>query len=883
MRDDSLNEANFILRQTGGEKEPLDRDDYGFTLGGAIRKDKLHFFVSSEINDEIRGIVRSAFVPTAAEKQGDFSQSDPACSPIPIDPLTGAPFPGNIIPADRLSEAGQLYLQLYPLPNASIAGSCTNWVEALAVPINWDQINARADWSITSNTRFMLRYTEDGWDNLGPTAGDANGLWGDDPFPAVDAAWEQPSDSLVVQLNQVIGSTAINTVTYSLSGNEINIGLSGDTALHESIVAATPPFFRGSKTANPRAHPVFWGGGGLQALWNAGPWNNFQDLKIFKDDFEKVFGDHVVKAGVLYGDNQKLEVSGGGAAGEATSYWGAAGIGGWGATSGNIISDFLLKDMTFGFSERSFNATADQHWEDFELYVADSWKVSPHVTLDFGVRYSKFDWPVDENVLSLNFDPATFDPALGGDPCNGLLWAPGSNPCGEAGVAGGAVGPNAALMNNDDDNFAPRLGLAWDVFGTGKSVLRAGFGQFYQRERLSPNLGLVGNPPFVNFTGGIRSLDGNVELPDFVGAGRPNAGFDVNAETPYNLQFNLTWEQQLGDNSTVEVSYVGSRGSHLLRSNDINHVAPGDINGNGVDDRLDFVRCGSADGGCRAQFRRYGSAFGDGTILYWTTDGSSEYDSLQTQYTLRFGRGSQFQASYTWSDFKSRGNVAGADGGLTAPTSVTDPDNPDLDWGPAGIHREHVFNASLIHNLPTFEGEGGFKEWVLGNWSVGGIVNYSSGTPITVFTGGFSGLAVAGGGTGYNDAQRPIRVAGVSCSGGGRQILNPAAFTLDGYRLGDTSQQAGRGACEGPDFFQVDLSLYKNIPFGDRVNAQLRIEIFNIFDETNWIGVDNQWDGNVTYDADLTTVVSSEAQPNFGIAGGARDAREVQLGLKVTF
>jgi hypothetical protein len=327
---------------------------------------------------------------------------------------------------------------------------------------------------------------------------------------------------------------------------------------------------------------------------------------------------------------------------------------------------------------------------------------------------------------------------------------------------------------------------------------------------------------------------------------------------------------------------VGSRGKHLLQSQQINYVPEGDNNGNGVSDRLEYVRCPDGDAGCQASFQKFG-VFGNGGLLYWTTNGKSEYDSIQTQYITRFGRGSQFQASYTFSDFKSQGDVAGSSGGLNATETVTDIDNPELDFGPAETDRTHIFNASLIYNLPTFEGQGGFKEWALGNWSVGGILNYTSGTPITVFTGGFSGLAVAGGGTGYNDAQRPIRVDGVSCSGSGRQVLNPAAFTLDGYRLGDTSQMAERGACEGPDFFQVDLSLYKGIRIGSRVNVQLRIEVFNLFDETNWFDVDNNWDGALTYDDALTTVVSSSAQANYGLARRARDAREMQLGLKVSF
>jgi hypothetical protein len=891
LRDDSLNAKNFILRQAEQEKEPLSRDDYGFTLGGAIKKDKLHYFISGEINDELRGAPRSAFVPTALELQGDFSQSDPACSPTPIDPATGQPFPGNVIPADRLSAAGSLYLQLYPQPNASLPGTCNNWVEAIGVPIDWQQINARADWSVTPNTRVMVRYTEDDWENPSPTAGGLDGLWGDDPFPAVDSGWEQPSDSLVLQLNQVIGSTAINTVTYSKSGNEINITARGDQDLLAAINAETPPVFS-PKVADPRGHPVFWGGGGLQTLWNAGPWNNFQDLSIFKDDFEKVFGDHVVKAGLLYGDNQKkeiLDVAGG----ETTAYWGSAGIESnpWGGGSGNIIADFLLDDVLFGFEEKSASGTADQAWEDVELYVADSWKVSSNVTLDFGVRWSKFDGSQDKGRQSLNFDPGSFDPALGGDPCNGLLYVPGTNPCADAGFLGGTPGPNEFLVNTDDDNFAPRLGLAWDVFGTGKSVLRAGFGQFYQRERLSPNLGLVNNPPLILKTGGIRTLDGDTTFLDFVNPGAPSNGIDVNAVTPSVNQFNLTWEQQIGNNSTVEVSYVGSRGKDLLRSNDGNAVRQGDIDANGVDDRLDYIRCGADDGGCRGQYRPF-SAFGDQNIVFWTTDGASEYDSLQTQYTLRFGRGSQFQASYTVASFDADTGMNDSNAGLNADATTMDPYNNGVNWGPSILDREHVFNASMVYNLPSFEGQGGFKEWFLGNWSVGGIVIYSTGTPITVL-GDNPGGDLSGrhpGGIGYDGNGTPL-LTGEPCKGSGSslQVLNPAAYTFTGYQLGNVAQQSGRGQCEGPDFFQVDLSAYKQIAFGGRFNVQLRFEVFNVFNRTNVIAqtVDRSFGAGVTLDAprgSATSVVATGApQATFGQASGVRDPRQVQLGVKLSF
>ena len=222
-RDDSFNEKGFFLRGTGQDKEPLDREDYGYTLGGPIVKDKLHFFLSQEWNDEVRGVIRTGFVPTLAERNGDFSQGGiSGCSgAIPIDPLTGQPFPGNVIPSDRISPGGQSMLDLYPLPNNNPTdGSCNNWIEAVSTPIEFEQINARMDWTPGEKSRVMVRYTRDDWINDAPNAGEANGLWGDDPFPAVDSAWDQVGESFVVQLNNTLSSSALNTLQFSYSGND---------------------------------------------------------------------------------------------------------------------------------------------------------------------------------------------------------------------------------------------------------------------------------------------------------------------------------------------------------------------------------------------------------------------------------------------------------------------------------------------------------------------------------------------------------------------------------------------------------------------------------------------------------------------------------------
>src|SRR5207247_48245 len=246
-----------------------------------------------------------------------------------------------------------------------------------------------------------------------------------------------------------------------------------------------------------RGHPVFWGGQGYnQALWNEAPFHNNQDLFIFKDDYSAVFGKHVVKAGGLASFNKKNEDVGGYGSYENSEFWGSAGLNGWGTTTGNIMADFLLKDMTFGFDENSAQHQVPQRWRDTEFYVSDSWKAAANLTIDYGVRYSLFLNPYAADNRIMSFDPSAFKTTLGSDPCNGLLQPPGTNWCSEAGFKGGVTGPNRSLFPEDYNNFAPRIGAAWDVSGNSTTVLRAGLGQFYLRERLSPGLNIGANPPF---------------------------------------------------------------------------------------------------------------------------------------------------------------------------------------------------------------------------------------------------------------------------------------------------------------------------------------------------------------------------------------------------
>jgi hypothetical protein len=890
-RNDTLDAKNYFLEKANQPKDELKRNDYGWTLGGPIVKNKMQFFASQEWNREQRGTVRAAFVPTAAEKSGDFSgPSIPGCTlPTPLDPLTGAPFPGNKIPANRLSPGGLAYLQLYPLPNTTPAkGSCNNWVTSLTSPINWRQENIRMDYELTAASRIMVRYTQDSWTNNSPS-NQAN-LWGDDPFPAVDSNWDQPGKSFVASLNQTLGTKAVNTLQFSYSANKITVTRGGtEPGLTATINSLIPSIFpsSGHEYAGNEGHPVFWGGGGYGTLWNEAPFHNNQDLYVFKDDYSLVFGKHLLKAGGLVSTNKKNEDFLGYGSSENSAFWGSGGLPAWGSSTGNILGDFLLKDMTFGFSEFSGQHQVPQRWQDYEAYASDSWKLNNRMTLDYGIRYSIFMNPYAANNKIMSFDPALFSAALGNDPCNGMLQPPGTTWCQTAGFKGGTAGPNRSLYPQDYNNFAPRLGFAWDVKGDGRTAIRAGVGQFYLRERLSPGLNVGNNPPFVNNVNGLRTLDSTAQPCDGcygITGGTPNAGRAQTSTTPNNWQWNLSFQREIFKHTTWDIGYVGNKGNDLLRTADIDQIAPGDINHNGIPDRLEYVITSPANGALRP----YGTAFGDKRITFWTHDGHSMYHSLQTQVISRWG-GSQFQASYTLSRTRANVSLTDSSGSLAADETALDLSNPGADNGLANSDRTHIFNAALVLAGPTMDGQKGAKAALMGGWEISTIIQAASGQAVTVYTGGLPGLNGGPSGTGYTDNQRPNIVSGVSCRANDpnnpEQILNPAAVTLTNFQLGTIGNEP-RGYCRGPGMFQTDMAFYKSLHASKKAQLQLRFEVFNIFNNLNFLsqGMNNNMSlAAVTLNPSQTAIASYTAGGTFGQATRTRDPRQMQFGLKILF
>jgi Carboxypeptidase regulatory-like domain len=875
LRNDALNANDFFLNRAGQPKPQLKYNNFGGTFSGPIIKNRLFFYWNEEWRRERRGQVLSAHVPTAAEKAGDFSgaltgnlphRPGLTCTTPGPNPTDPGCFPGNKIPTNLLSPAGLAFVKLFPNPTGPGIG---DWATSTLQPTNTRQDSIRGDFTVNDKTNLMVKWINEKWTHLAASGN----FWGDSPYPTLASDWSQPSHSFVVKLSNTITSKAVNEFQFSIAGNDIIITTSPESqALQDEIASKIPTVFpHGDGSIGGAVPSLFWGAGGYANIWHQAPWANREDLYIWKDDFSLVKGSHEWKFGGLFSHNFKDEPGGGAGGGNQQLT-----IQGCGEQTGHCIADLLLKDtVLLNYTEIEKTEIANGRWRDFEVYGTDTWKLHPRVSLTLGLRYSVFPpaWEADNRIS--NFFPNLYN---GVDFNTGLVTA-------DEAVK---MGLSKSTINTYKAGWQPRVGLAWDIWGTGKTSVRVGFGRYSSRSNVIEDLlRMTGNPPWTTTVSAgsgwngagttlancptCRSLDTiNPGLKTNVAGVNPNAGFaavDPHFRPPESYQWNLTISHQLLKDTVLDVSYIGNHGLHIWRRNvNENDVAPNKVcsgpacDGSNRDARLQISRAAlgvtssptfsDLAGQLIADNRRLRNV---GTINTDESNGNSSYHALQLWLNRRFSKGLAFQAGYTWSHTIS-------DVALTSFTNTTsDPFNFASDKGDADLDRRHTFVFNAVYALPAFRQWGEAAHYILGGWQLNTIASYFGATPIDITTGANTlGTASAVG-------QRPNYTGAplyLNTSDSTRH-LNPAAFARPAPgQLGTL----GKGSVRGTPITNIDFSLARNFRFKERYQFQFRAEFFNVFNHTNFTG----------FDLDIRN-------STFGTLNNALAPREIQLGFKFNF
>jgi hypothetical protein len=872
FRNDSLNANNLFLNRAGQPKPELEYNNFGGNFSGPIVKNRIFFFWSEEWRRERRGQVLSNHVPTAAEKRGDFS--GPLTGPLPHFPGgvctasdTSGCFPGNRIPTNLLSPAGLALVKLYPDPTGPGIG---DWATSQLQPIDTRQDLIRGDITVTDKMNIMVRYINEKWTHLAA----AGNFWGDSGYPTLTSDWNQPSHSFAVKLTNTLTSKAVNEFQFSIAGNDIIITTSPETqALEDEIASKFPTVFpHADGTVGGTAPSLFWGAGGYANIWHQAPWANREDLYIWKDDFSLVKGSHEWKFGGLFSHNFKDEPGSGAGGGNQQLT-----IQGCGEQTGHCIADLLLKDtVLLNYTEIATTEIAEGRWRDTEFYANDTWKVHPRVTLTLGLRYSMFPpaWEKDNHIS--NFYPSLYN---GTDFNTGLVTAAEAE----------QMGIGRATINTYKQGWQPRVGVAWDVWGTGKTAVRMGFGRYMSRAQVIEDLlRMSSNPPWTTTVSAgsgwngagttlancptCRSLDTiNPGLVNNVAGVNPNAGFnavDVNYRPPESYQWNLTISHQLLKDTTLEASYIGNHGLHIWRRNvNVNDIAPNvacrgtACDGSNANARLQIARAGlGVASPVTGVVQDQGQLIADnrvlrniGNIVTDQSTGNSSYHAMQLWLNRRFSKSLAFQVAYTWGH-------AISDVALTSFTNTTsDPFNFNSDKGDADLDRRHTFVSNVVYVLPSFQSWGKAAQFALGDWQLNAIASYFGATPIDITTGANTIGTASAVGQRPNYTGAPLYLD----TGDSTKHLNPAAFARPAPgQLGTL----GKGSVRGKAITNIDFSLAKNWRFKERYGFQFRAEFFNLLNHPNFVG----------FDTDIRN-------STFGTLNSTQASREVQLGIKFTF
>ena len=836
---------------------PFRYNQYGYNFSGPVtipgvfnkNRQKLFFLFAQEWVKFRQDQTTTQRVPTELMRNGNFSELlGPNVfygAPRTVnDPTNNTPFPNNVIPASRQSPNGMAILKFYPLPNINIGGA--NFLQVRGQPQNQRKDTYSVDYNPTSSQFFRFRGSIYKYNVANAFAGG---------FDFAPTALDRPNESATLGHTWTLSPTMINDFLVAASSDHVTIAVqnNGGRYLRSRTGINYPYLFPEPKEIQDKVATVAipnLGGidGGPYPARSAGP------IYQISDNLTKVSGNHTFKFGALFersGQNDFDQINVSGVPGGTNNQNGRFEFndlrpGGAPGTGTGITNAALGLFSTYAeIGPRSYTPYRGHM---FEFFGQDSWRVTQKLKIELGFRgtwqngYYKSLWG---NMAY--FDPAKYNASqeavldratgnvLSGNRYNGVV-IPGSSfpeagrrvPAIASGQFNNLLSGGSSYASPNQFNVMPRLGLAYSF--ANKQVIRAGFGGFMSRPGVYDSVFLGGNPPFQpmgSVTNGSVDNPGGatrVAFPQFF------MTIDRVYKIPRAYNWNISYQREIGFNTTLEVGYVGTVSNYLSRERDLNQLPTG-------------TTFRPENAGANPNALRPFKGFANINMLEHS--GRSEYNGLQLELNRRFSKGLLFGFAYTLS--KSMDNNSGPR------DPFIDVFNQGLNWGKASFDTRHVAVVNFVYELPFFNNANRKAvKTIAGGWQLSGVTQWQTGTPFSIANGDdYLGIGSANGKPWSLSGEPQLKreFANVNAAGNFTGITN---FWFDPVRNAAGAQTLATRPANGslpnqnrnsiglhnPGFQNWNMAAFKNFRFAERQNIQFRFEAFNWVNHPNWNGVD---------------------------------------------